>query len=656
MQVLIFGAASSPCSAIHLKNENAMQHELVNHKLAHTIVNDFYIDDCLTGADSEEKCMELRRELSEVNAPGGFHLCKFNSNSRAVNESIPEELGAKGVKSLNEKSVIPAGNVLGMWWDPTKDIFGFKFGLNKVPPEILEGEVPTKRQACSLGMSVYDPLGLVNHFKIKGIIILQRTWIAGIGSDEELTPDIYAAWKLWLSKLKEIHLVQVSRCYQPDLLSRSIIRQVEVHTFVDATQEAFSLVTYLRVETRNGNITTTLFSSKARVAPLKKLTIPKLELQGCVLGTRLAVLLYSELRLPKVDREVSWSDSKMVLAWICSEAGRYKEFVANRVSEIQEATKGTDWRWVPISENPADIATRFEKNISFKPTNIWYIGPDFLKRPEDEWPKEAKGKDLGIILATRMLKLVSPYSDVECGRKLGKLIRKISQRLLPEKKFETFADIERCVMVVWKAAKLWRDKTQRKRPKLHRPLTRFLHFEDFSSLSRLVCRAAAVQKAPVSGTRRPSTKAYKVRQHSFTVSPEEYRSAVTKLVQWVQTESFPKEIADLGKGGIVKKAKIARLSPCLINGTICLKSCILQTNKVPAEQKTPAILPSDHHVTELLIQVKHERCAHQGSETLLNNLRGRFWIIDGRQTVLRTIRKCPRCRLSRASPVILEMG
>ncbi|UYV84570.1 hypothetical protein LAZ67_X002651, partial [Cordylochernes scorpioides] len=485
MQVLIFGATSSPCSAIHVKNENAMKHELVNHELAHPIVNDFYVDDCLTGAESKENCMDLRMELYEVNAAAGFHLCKFNSKSRAVIESIPEELRAKGVKYLNEKSVLPAGNVLGMWWDPTKGIFGFKFGLNKVPPEILEGAVPTKRQACSLVMSVYDPLGLVNHFKIEGIIILRRTWIAGIGWDEELTPDIYAAWKLSSVSLK--------------------------------------------------------------------------------------------------------------------------------------------------------------KFISFK------------------------------CHATRMLKLeddsrVSPSSDVECGRKSGKLIRKISQRLLPEK-FETFADFERCVMVVWKAAKLWRDKTQRKRPILHRPLTRLLNLEDFSFLNRLVCRAAAVQKAArfwhmktfhKSGELNLPWKVAmennKVRQHSFTVSPEECRSAVTTLVQWVQIESFPREISELAKGRIVKKAKIARFSPCLINGTIRLKGRILQANKVPAEQKTPVILSSDHHVTELLIQAEHERCAHQGSETLLNNLRGRFCIIDGRQTVLRTIRKCPRCRLSRASPVIPEMG
>ncbi|UYV68065.1 hypothetical protein LAZ67_5002947, partial [Cordylochernes scorpioides] len=371
-----------------------------------------------------------------------------------------------------------------------------------------------------------------------GKLIRKISQRLGIGWDEELTPDIYAAWKLWLGKFKEIHLVQVPRCYHPDLLIRSIIRQVEVQAFVDASQEALSIVTYL---------------------------------------------------------------------------------------------------------------------------------------PEEEWPKEAKGKDLGTILATRMLKLgddsrVSQSSDVECRRESGKLIRKISQRLLPEK-FETFAVIERCVMVVWKAAKLWRDKTQRKRSRLHRPLTRLLNLEDFSSLNRLVCLAAAVQKAArfwhkktfhKSGELNPPWKAAmennKVRQHSFTVSPEECRSAVTTLVRWVQTESFPREIAELTKSRIVKKAKIALLSPYLINGTICLKSHILQANKVPAEQKTPAILPYDHHVMELLIQAKHERCAYQGSETLLNNLCGRFWIIDERQTVLRTIRKCPRCRLSRASPVIPEMG
>ncbi|UYV77152.1 hypothetical protein LAZ67_14003454 [Cordylochernes scorpioides] len=433
MQVLIFGATSSPCSVINVKNENAMQHELVNHELAPTIVNDFYVDNCLTGADSEEKCMDLRRELSEVNVAGGSTFAR--------------------VKSLNKKSVIPQRNVLGMWWDPMKDIFGFKFGLNKVPPEILEGAVLTKRQACSLVMSVYDPLCLVNHFKIKGIINLQRTWIAGIGCDEELAPDIYAAWKLWLN-----------------LLSRSIIRKVEVPTFVDASQEAFSAVTYLRVETRNGNITTTLFGSKTRVAPLTKLTIPKLELQGCVLGTRFAVLLRSELQLPKVAR----------------------------VGEIQEATKGTDWRWVPTSENPADIATRFETEISFKPTN---------------------------------------------------------NSLKDQKRIQ-------------KTARFWYKKTFHKSGELNPPW-----------------------KAAMENN--------KVRQLSFTASPEEYR-----------------EIAKLAKGRIVKKAKIERLSQCLINGTICLEGRILQANKVPAEQKTPAILPSDYRVTELLIQAEHERCAHQGADFL----------------------------------------
>ncbi|UYV70022.1 hypothetical protein LAZ67_7001494 [Cordylochernes scorpioides] len=301
------------------------------------------------------------------------------------------------------------------------------------------------------------------------------------------------------------------------------------------------------MEMINRNITTTLFGSKARVDPLKKLTIPKLELQGCVLGTRFAILLPFELRLPKVDREVFWSDSKTVLAWIRSEAGRHK-------GKRQKEPTGDGFQQARILliYRP-DLKHRFHLNLRTCGT----LGQNSLKDQKRSCPRKQKAKTLGIILATRILKL-----------------------------------------------------------------------GDDSRFS-------------------PST---------FTVSPEEYRSAVRTLVQWVQTESFPREIAELAKGRIVKKAKIARLFPCLINGNICLKGRILQANKVPAKQKTPAILPSDHHVTELLIQAEHERCAHQGSETLLNNLRGRFWIIDGRQTVLRSIRNCPRCRLSRASPVIPEMG
>ncbi|UYV81284.1 hypothetical protein LAZ67_20000648 [Cordylochernes scorpioides] len=472
MQVLIFGATSSPCSAIHAKNENAMQHELVNHELAHTIVNDFYVDDCLTGADSEEICMDLRRELSEVNEVGGFHLCKFTSNSRAVVESILEELSAKGVESLNEKSLISAGIVLGMWWDLTKDVFGFKFGLNKVPPEILEGAVPTRRQASSL-------------------------WIAGIGWDEELTPDIYAAWKLWLSKLKEIISFKChSATFQTCLAEVSFDKWRSTHLLMPAKKLS-------PLEKWKYYYNSLWLQSKSSLNEEAYHT--KIGAARPTCRERDSLSFFAS----NCDfQKWTGSDSKTILAWIRSEAGRYKEF---------EAIKGTDWRWVPTSENPVDIATRFETEILFKPTDMWYTRPEFLKRPEEEWP---------------------------------------------------------------------------------------------NYLNYLFCRAAAVHKA----------------------------------AQFWYKKTFH------------KSAKIARLSPCLINGPICLKSRILQANNVPAEQKTSPILPSNHHVTELLIKAEHERCAHQGSETLLNNLHGRFWIIDGRQTVLRTIPMCPRCRLSRASPVILEMG
>ncbi|UYV69479.1 hypothetical protein LAZ67_6003736 [Cordylochernes scorpioides] len=206
--------------------------------------------------------------------------------------------------------------------------------------------------------------------------------------------------KEYIRKLDRIEVTKGTRSNGVSL-NESLSKGPDIIRPLTSVQWNFRVHTIARI----GNMTTTLFGSKARVAPLKKLIILKLGLQGCVLGMRFAVLLRSELRLLKVDREVFWSDSKTVLAWIHSEAGRYKEFVANRVGEIQEATKETDWRWVPTSEIPADTPTRFETEISFEPTDMWYTGPEFLKRPKEEWPKEAKDKDLGIILANRMLSL-----------------------------------------------------------------------------------------------------------------------------------------------------------------------------------------------------------------------------------------------------------
>ncbi|UYV65888.1 hypothetical protein LAZ67_3005817 [Cordylochernes scorpioides] len=245
--------------------------------------------------------------------------------------SISVDLRADGAKLLKEKSSFVGERVLGMWWNPEADAFGFGLRFHKVPEVILSGVVPTKRQACSLVMIVYDPLGLVNHFKIKDIMLLQRTWISEIDWDQEFPKDIYNDWLTWLGKLKEIARVRVPRRYD---FGFEYAKEKELQVFIDASHESYASIAYLRYVHEMNKISFALFGSKARVAPVRlgerKKTIPQLELQAAVLGSRFAVTIKCELN-SWLDHIVFWSDSKVVLSWISANDVRHKDFKANRV-------------------------------------------------------------------------------------------------------------------------------------------------------------------------------------------------------------------------------------------------------------------------------------------------------------------------------------
>lgn len=118
-----------------------------------------------------------------------------------------------------------------------------------------------------------------------------------------------------------------------------------------------------------------LVASKARVAPLKKMTLPRLELMGAVIGARLANNLIISLKMEQAQIKM-WTDSMITLQWICSSAQRWKPFVANRVTEIQTLTSPSSWSHIPGKANPADLATRGQ-SVDYK-TSYGGMAPVFL--------------------------------------------------------------------------------------------------------------------------------------------------------------------------------------------------------------------------------------------------------------------------------------
>ena len=135
----------------------------------------------------------------------------------------------------------------------------------------------------------------------------------------------------------------------------------------------------------DGEASDRLAMSKARIAPLKFPTIPRLELQAAVARLRVGLKVAEELRIPKT-KCCFWSDSQTVFQWINYTSRRYHVFVANRISEILDDTSPAQWRHVPGNINQADELSRGSQPEDFVTSDTWFTGPEFLRGPENIWP------------------------------------------------------------------------------------------------------------------------------------------------------------------------------------------------------------------------------------------------------------------------------
>ncbi|XP_073964433.1 uncharacterized protein [Choristoneura fumiferana] len=254
--------------------------------------------------------------------------------------------------------------------------------MNRVPKEVREGtRTPTKREALSAVMSVYDPLGLLSPYTITAKVTLQQSWRKQAPWDEPLDLEDGGIFIEWARGLAAVAALQLERCYA--------VGRHELHAFTDASESAYATAIYLRTTDASGTVTVALVAGKAKVAPLRQQSIPRMELQAALIGARLAATIIAEQRLT-IERVVFWTDSRTVLAWIRNDAKRYTPFVAHRLGEIAEITRPEQWRWVPTAANPADDATRADSARQISTTDRWFTGPDFLRLPEDQWPQETK--------------------------------------------------------------------------------------------------------------------------------------------------------------------------------------------------------------------------------------------------------------------------
>ena len=151
-----------------------------------------------------------------------------------------------------------------------------------------------------------------------------------------------------------------------------------MHHFSDASQLGYGQCSYSRLLNANNRSHCSFIMGKARVAPLKAVTIPRLELTAAVVSVRISRWLGQELDYKNVS-EFFWTDNKIVLGFINSTSRRFHVYVANRLQEIHDHTTPQQWDYVDTHFNPADVASRgLTAQQLVDDDSRWLRGPSFL--------------------------------------------------------------------------------------------------------------------------------------------------------------------------------------------------------------------------------------------------------------------------------------
>ncbi|XP_075241673.1 uncharacterized protein LOC142336649 [Convolutriloba macropyga] len=337
----IFGATDSSCIASYALRRSAQDNAKTYPKVQKVIERNVYMDDLFVAVSSPNEATNIVHDTRKVLATGGFNLTKWNSNSHQVLDQLNPDI------RLNPETFAPQSQkVLDLPWFPEADTFVIE---RKLFHKIKLDEKTSQRKLLRFVASIFDPIGIIATFTIRFRKVLQGAWNHGPKWDKPLQLDENSDFEILKKELSSFQDVHLPR----KLLNEIPISLIELHTFTDASELALSAVSYLRIEHIDESVSVAFVIAKARVAPIKRMTIHNLELQAAVYGTQLAQFVRDEMDI-EINKQVFWSDSTTVLYWLRTPEIRHRIFIANRLAKILGVSSAQDWS----TRNPADDGTR----------------------------------------------------------------------------------------------------------------------------------------------------------------------------------------------------------------------------------------------------------------------------------------------------------
>ena len=593
---VVFGLNASPFLLNGTIRHHLATYAEADPEFVRKMVESFYVDDLVSGDSTTDKAYDLYSKAKVRMANGGFKLRKWKTNDPKLKERInsiettvtkqemvkrleDEETYAKS--KLESQGGSKGEKVLGVVWNCESDTF--HLSLAHIA-EKAEGLEPTKRNVLSVLASLFDPLGLISPVTVSMKILFQEICSSKFDWDETLTGEMKGKWRKWVEDLLLTREIKTSRCLYE--ARKECVTECYLHGFGDASKKAYCAMVYFVYRTNDGHTHARLVASKTRVAPLKELSIPRLELMSARILAQLMNTVRSALQSQlKINGVRFWLDSKTALSWIQNK-GEWKQFVRHRVNEILRLTNKEEWAYCSTVENPADLGSRGVLASQLKEDELWWRGPQWLTGRIEDWPVTAE------VFRT-------PESVSE--------EKKSTSALLVEMKAET-------------------------------GVTAVVNVNDYSKLHRLVCVTAWIRRfvnnLKAGLERTENTK----RAGRLEVS--ELNEAEIALIKSAQDElkkqgNFKQLVSELG---VVEQGGILRCVGRLVNSDL------------EFDARRPFLLPRKHHLTKLIIRDCHEKVHHSGVRATLAELRSKFWVPRGRQEVKGALSECVTCKKLKGKP------
>ena len=311
------------------------------------ILNDFWVDDLLSGADTLEEACVFQDDLIETLNKNCLPLRKWSSNEPQLVTRLPKDLQEAGkAYKINDKT--HQIKRLGLTWHPLEDHFVYASSSEYI-------SIITKRTLLSDVSKHFDPIGLIAPVLVVAKVIIQSCWKLDLEWNDAVPDDVSRAYINWKDDLSSLSQLKIPR----KVLPTHLYDEASLQVFCDASEKAYGACVYL-ASVKDDIVSSTLISSKCKVAPIKPSTLPRLELLAVHTSAKLATAVKGALSKSKhaLNISVLYSDSTIALSRIKADPARWHTFVSNRVSQIQSMLPTTEFIHVPSEENPADLCSR----------------------------------------------------------------------------------------------------------------------------------------------------------------------------------------------------------------------------------------------------------------------------------------------------------